>query len=619
MDKNTIIGLSIIGLVIIIFSIVSSPSQEDIEAAKRRNDSILAVNMKQEQEVQKAKELDKIKKDSIAQLPDSVKKNQLASQYGIFTNATEGVNKFTYIENELIKVKIATLGGRVHSVELKKYLRYDGKPLILFDGDKNEFGLNFFSQNQNIYTNNLYFTPSVTDSILNAEKSEKSLSMKLQGDSAGYMEFIYTLEPNSYFLKYKINFVNMDKIISQNASYISLNWKTLIPGLEKGKQWEKDNSSIYWKFTDEEVNYLSEMAEDASENLRTKVKWISFKQQFFSTILVADSVFLNAMVHAVKTDTSNQFLKKFTAEISLPFENKSSETLPMKFYFGPNQYKILESFNLHFEKLVPLGWGIFGWVNKYLVIPIFNFLGSYISSYGIIILILTIIIKLLLFPLTYKSYLSSAKMRVLKPQVDEMNSKIPKERTMERQQAAMALYKRAGVNPMGGCIPMLLQFPILIALFRFFPASIELRQQSFLWADDLSTYDSIAQLPFSIPFYGDHISLFTLLMCGSIVLVTLIQSDQMSSASSMPGMKIMMWMMPVMMLFWFNNYACGLSYYYFLANIITYGQTKLIRQFVDDKKILAKLETNKAKPVKKSKFQQKLEEAAKKRGYKLPK
>lgn len=619
MDRNSIIGLLVIGAVIIVYSLVTSPSKDDIEKSRRQHDSTVIVNKKIAEEQYKTQAQELQKKDSVKNLPDSLKANDLKNKFGSFASATEGKEEFLTLENNLIKVKLTTKGGRVYSAHLKNYQSWDGKPLVLFDGAQNEFGLNFFSQNKTISTNELFFAPIKSERTLHATKDSATVVLRLNCGEEKYIEYIYTLLPNSYLMKYRIVFTGMNDVISNNTSYISLNWNSDIPGLEKGRDWERDNSSLYWKFTDEEVSNLSEIDEDVKEDLRTKVKWIAYKQQFFSTILVADNAFLNAQVHATKNDSSKINIKHFTSEISLPYENSPKHTIPMKFYFGPNQYKILKDFDLGFEKLVPLGWGIFGWVNQFLVIPIFNFLGTFISSYGVIIFLLTIIIKLILFPLTYKSYLSSAKMRVLKPQVDELNLKIPKEKTMERQQAAMALYRKVGVNPMGGCIPILLQFPILIALFRFFPASIELRQQSFLWANDLSTFDSIATLPWNIPFYGDHISLFTLLMCGSIVLVTLTNSEQMNTGSQMPGMKIMMWMMPVMMLFWFNNYACGLSYYYFLANIITFGQTMIIRRFVDDKKILKQLETNKAKPTKRSKFQEKLEQMAKQRGYKLPK
>ncbi|HBI81859.1 MAG TPA: membrane protein insertase YidC, partial [Bacteroidales bacterium] len=338
-----------------------------------------------------------------------------------------------------------------------------------------------------------------------------------------------------------------------------------------------------------------------------------FKHQFFSSVIVADDYFVNADLKSVNID-DGEHVKQFTARLALPYQNKESESIGLKFYFGPNRYKTLKSYSLGFENVVPLGRNIIRWINKFVVIPVFNFLSRFLTNYGVIILLLTIIIKLFLFPLTYRSYLSSAKMRVLKPQVDEINAKYPKkEDAVKKQQAVMALYKKVGVNPMGGCIPVLIQFPILIAMFRFFPASFELRQQSFLWADDLSSYDSILQLPFNLPWFGDHISLFTLLMAVSTYLTSKLNTDQMGDTNAqMPGMKFMMtWMMPIMLLFWFNNYSAGLSYYYLLSNVITLGQTFIFRRFVDDKALLAKLHENTKKPVTKSKWQQRLEEMAK--------
>ena len=289
----------------------------------------------------------------------------------------------------------------------------------------------------------------------------------------------------------------------------------------------------------------------------------------------------------------------------------------MQFFFGPNHYQTLNQYNLDLERQVYLGYPVVRQINQFIIIPIFNFLRKYIDNFGIIILLLTILIKTVLFPFTYKSYMSQAKMRALKPEIDELNEKFSKDKALEKQQATMALYKKAGVNPMGGCLPMLLQFPILIAMFFFFPTSIELRQESFLWATDLSTYDSILKLPFSIPFYGDHVSLFCLLMTITTIISTSL-NQQAAASQSMPGMKTMMYLMPVMFLFILNNYSAGLSYYYFLANLITIGQTFIIRYFVDEDKIRAQLQVNKKKPVKKSNFQKRLEEMAKQRGIQTP-
>ncbi len=359
------------------------------------------------------------------------------------------------------------------------------------------------------------------------------------------------------------------------------------------------------------------------KDLTTPVKWISFKQQFFNVALIADNYFSNALVKTEKEAINPNFLKHFSASISLPYDAKQSLDYPMSFYFGPNHYKTLRKMDIDLERVVELGRSIIRWVNVGLVIPLFNFLGKYIGNYGIIILLMTIIIKLLIFPFTYKSYMSTAKMKALKPEVDKINEKFPKqEDAMKKQQATMALYKKVGVSPMGGCLPLLFQMPLLIAMFRFFPNSIELRQEAFLWATDLSTYDAVINLPFTVPFgFGDHISLWCLLMTV-VNIVYMKFNDQMSmSNQQIPGMKMMMYMMPVMMLFWFNSYAAALSYYYFLSLLITIVQTWAIRRTINDDEILAKLKAASAnkKAPQKSKWQQRLEDMAKQKGYQPPK
>jgi YidC/Oxa1 family membrane protein insertase len=403
-------------------------------------------------------------------------------------------------------------------------------------------------------------------------------------------------------------------------SFMTLNWGIEMTGKEKDVIQERKQTTVYYKYKDDKVDYLSEQKEEDSDELKTSVQWISFKQQFFSTTLIADNAFKSANI-LTKVDENNltpKYLETTTAEITIPLSGSDMEKFPMKMYFGPNKYKILSKYDMDLDQQIPLGWGFFllQWINRYAVIPIFDFLSGFGWNYGIIILVLTILLKIVLFPIAYKTYLSSAKMRVLKPEIDEIGAKFPKkEDSMKKQQATMALYKKAGVNPMAGCLPMLLQMPILFALFRFFPASIELRQQSFLWATDLSSYDSIfswsQEIPLLSTFYGNHISLFTLLMTISTIFYTRMNNQMMSSSQQMPGMKTMMYLMPIMFLGFFNNYASGLSYYYFLANVITFSQMYLMRKFVDEKAIHAKLQANKKKPVKKSKFQQKLEEMAK--------
>ena len=630
MDRNQIIGILLIAVILIGYSIYTKPSKEELEIQRQEQivqDSLYKVGL--EKEKQKAVELANNENQAIngeqigpidTNLVDSAEVLKIKETYGSFGESAIGQRKFITIENDLIKMTISTKGGRPYSVQLKNYMRFDSLPLILFDGEETIFGMNFFAENRQIATNNLFFEVEGSDSIINATDQKKSLKLKLKAGSDKYIEYIYTLEPGKYLMDFDIHMVGMDKLIAKNTNFLDMNWFVKAPGLEKGKDWEDQHSNIFYKYFQDEVSELSAGGND-DEVLTTKVKWIAFKQQFFSSVIIAKTAMLNGKVEQKKMENEPKYLKEFNAFFSIPFDGRNDETFSFALFYGPNHYKTLN--NIHVEekdkldltKMIPLGWTIFGWINRFAIIPLFNWLGSFISNYGLIILLMTIIIKLILFPLTYKSYVSSAKMRVLKPEIDAINEKIPKDKAMERQQATMAMYRKAGVNPMGGCLPMLVQFPFLIALYQFFPASIELRQKAFLWADDLSSYDSILNLPFDIPFYGDHVSLFTLLMAISIVISTKISGAQMQGSTQMPGMKMMLYMMPVMMLFWFNKYSSGLSYYYFLSNVITVGQTLVIRRFVDDEAVLRKLNENKKKPKTKSRFQEKLEKMAQQRGY----
>jgi len=622
MDKNSIIGIILIAGILVIYSIMSKPSKEQVEAAIQKRDSLEMVHQQQMIE-EKAFEAANALMPKVTQISDSSNKEQLKNLFGSFASAAEGTLKFVTIENDFLRIKVSNKGGRIYSVELKNHKTYTQKPLVLFDGDSTVFGLNFFSQNRSIITNDLFFNSENEKDLYLVDANPESVKMRLYAGEGKYIEYVYTLYPNSYMIGFDINFVGINDLIATNQSVIDLKWSMYSPQFEKGAKNENNYTTIGYKFLNAEVNLLSSTGKDDNkEELNEKLKWVSYQQQFFSSILVANNSFSNAVVEFKNLKTDDQpgkYLKHFNSSIGIPFENIEKSTVPLKFYFGPNHFNTLKEYDMDFERIVPLGWGIFGWINRFLVIPVFNFLDNYILNYGLIILLLTIFIKLILFPLTYKSYLSTAKMRVLKPEVDEIGKKFPKkEDAMKKQQATMAMYKKAGVNPMGGCIPMLIQFPIIIAMFRFFPASFELRQKSFLWADDLSAYDSIIDLPFTVPLgYGDHISLFTILMAVALIFTTRISAGQMGDTNQqIPGMKFMMtWMMPIMMLFFFNNYSSGLTYYYFLANVFTLGQTLIIQRFVDDEAIMQKIHENKKKPVVKSKWQQRLEDAAKKRGY----
>jgi len=612
MDKNSIWGLVIIGAILIGYTYLTKPSDEEIKAMKTR-DSIARVEDQRDQQLE-TERLVALKAIEAEKQKDPT---HLQETFGVFSSAAAQKEEFITLENKLVKIKISNKGGRIYSVELKDYQTHDSLPLILWEGEKTRFGMSFYAQNKPIDTQDLFFTADNSFGNIDASSQEKSLSMKLHASDDQYLEYKYTLAPNSYMLDFEIKAIGLNNVISRNQNNLTFNWQADISSKEKGRKFENQYTSLYYKFHEDDVDYLSAGGDD-EEDLTTQVKWIAFKQQFFSSALIAENTFKGIKLKSVDMDEHSPILKNFSAEISLPYSGDVKESYPMQFYFGPNKYKTLREYgkDIELHALVDLGWKMFAWVNKYAVIPVFNILENYISNYGIIILILTILIKLVLSPLTYKSYLSTAKMRVLKPQIDAINEKIPKDKAMERQQATMALYKKAGVNPMGGCLPMLVQFPILIALFRFFPASIELRQKSFLWATDLSSYDSILTLPWNIPFYGDHVSLFCLLMAGTNVIYTKMNGQMTAGNQQMPGMQAMMYMMPLMFLVWFNQYASGLSYYYFIATLFTIIQTWAIRKFmVDDNKVLAMLEAAKKKPVKKSKFQQRLEDAAKQKGY----
>ena len=599
MDKNTITGLVVIALILIGYSYFMSPSKEELKAMHVR-DSIARV------EAQRAAALEKERQADFAQQQNT--ESQQAAVDAIFQQDSLPIEQYT-LENDKIKLHINTKGGCIDYVDLKGYRTHDSLPLILWKEHKSSIGLNFYAQNKQINTADLIFVPSTHQKELNAKNTEQILTMRALVDENKYLEFEYKLAPDSYMVDFNVNIHDLNDIIASNTNFLTLYWGVDMPQLEKSKDFENRYTGVYYNFSNNDVEHLS-LTADEKVDIPTSVKWVAFKQQFFSSVLIAGESFPNVLVSTTNNTTSG-FLKTADAEISLPYSGKTIEKYNMHFYFGPNSYPILREYGKDIElpKLVDLGWKWIAWFNRYVVIPIFSFLESNVTlNYGLIIFLLTLIIKLVLFPLTYKSYMSQAKMRVLKPQIDEINKKIPADKAMERQQAVMKLYKRAGVNPMGGCLPMLLQMPILIALFYFFPGAIELRQKSFLWATDLASYDSIATLPFSIPFYGNHVSLFCLLMTITNILYMWYNSKNQPQNDQMKGMQTMMYIMPIMFLFIFNSYSSGLSYYYFIATLITIVQTWAIRKFVNDEKLLKQIEIAKTKPMKKSRFQQKLEE-----------
>ncbi|WP_320053481.1 membrane protein insertase YidC [uncultured Acetobacteroides sp.] len=615
MDKKSIIGLVLVGVILIGFSYYNNRQMSKYQKEQAVVDSIAKAKMPKDTSKNEASVVQEQLKQEKAK--DSLEVASISEAMGAsMASAIKGTEEFYTLQNDRIKVVFSNKGGRIASVEALKYKRYNGDKLVLFTPEKSQFDINLFI-GQSISTSKFYFQPVNVgkNGVLSAKDSVKSAVFRLYTDASSYIEYVYTLKKGSYMVDYKVNFVGLEGKLPQNMTSLDINWAMDAPQQEKGFKYENNYTNVAYKFPGEkgDLEELSAMKETGSEKVTTKIQWVDFKQQFFSSILVAKNSFTSGDVSQTTHQPNSGYVKNFKATLQVPF-TPATKSIDLAFYFGPNLFNELRKYDMGFETVVPLGSWIIRWINRWVVIPVFDMLESHIASFGIIILILTVLIKLVLFPLTYKSYLSMAKMRVLKPDVDQINAKYPKkEDAMKKQQEVMALYRKTGVNPMGGCLPMLLQMPILFAMFKFFPASFELRQKSFLWADDLSSFDSIVNLPFDIPMYGGHISLFTLLMAVSLYLTSKINTAQMADTNQqMPGMKFMtLYMMPVMMLLWFNNYAAGLSYYYLLSNLITLGQTYFIRQTVDDAAVHAKLKEASKKPVKKSRFQQKLEEMAK--------
>ncbi len=644
MNKNQIIGLLLIFGILIGYMIISAPSKEQIERRKREKDSIAQVKM-QEDSLKAIALKDSVLNENkpaadssnaiAANIPstvtndstisDSALSSTMFAQEGYFWKSMQGDEKSYFVESELLKIKFNNKGGGIAQVWLKDFLTWNKEPLKLYYDNNNFFNLSFNTQKTIVNTKNLYFEPLTTldndsSTIVKGDSLIFTLTAKAHdanNNEIGALLLHYVIHKKSYLIHFSYEFLSAEKYMLAGDTYMNLSWNADLHRQEKSLDNERYASTIYYRDTDEDVDYLSERKDD-EEEIKTSIQWISFKQQFFSTSLIAEDKFASADLKTITRELDDEYyLKTMQADISIEFNPQKEKNIAFSLYMGPNKYRMLRNMGIGLERQIPLGWSFapLAWINRYAVIPVFNFLESYNIGYGIIILLLTIMLKIVLLPIAFRTYKSSAKMRILRPEIEEINKKFPKrEDAMKKQQATMTLYKKAGASPMAGCVPMLLQFPILIAMFRFFPASIELRQQSFLWATDLSTYDSILDLGVKIPFYGDHVSLFTLLMTISTIIYTRMNNQMMASNNQMPGMKTMMYIMPIMFLGFFNNYASGLSYYYLLANLITFGQMFLIRRLIDEDKLRAKIEAHKKKPIKKSRFQQRLEEAAKARG-----
>ncbi len=622
MDKKSLIGLGLIAVILMTWLYISGPNKEQIARNKVIKDSVeLALKQTEIAEAQKAiafkKEQDSLKALTPA-ITDSLQKASNTVAYKDFAISANGKAEVVTIENEKIKAYISTKGGSVQKVELKEYNRPgQTKPLVLFEKSDSTFqNIQFKAYNNvTISTDSFYFKPSAASITVNGANTQ-AITLKLETSIPNsYIEYTYTLKGNDYLLGYDVKFEGMQSIIPATTKNVSLLWSQELPSQEKHISKEREGATVYYNLVKDGVDYTNPRKMEETVLNEFPTKWVCFKQQFFNSTLVANTEFSKegTWVKTSEDVLDSNFVKTISAQLAIPYSHKSSEVFAMQYYFGPTHYNTLKKYeDLNLKEIIPTGFSIFSYINRWMVIPLFNALSG--MNMGIVILILTLILKTLLFPIAYKTHMSSSKMRLLKPEIDALNLKFPEgSDPMKKQQESMALYRRAGASPLAGCVPMLLQFPILIALFAFIPAAIELRQMPFLWAEDLSTYDSVYDFGFNIWGFGDHFSLFAMLMFVSTIIYTWMNQAmlQPQQTQQMPGMKYMMYLMPVIFLAVMNSYASGLSWYYFLANIITFLQTFLMRKFIDDSKIRAELEANMQKPEKKSSFQQRLEEMTK--------
>ena len=633
MDKKSIIGIAVVAVLFLGFAYLNTNEQKKYEQKKAAwqatQDSLAAVNRAAAVAADTTAVIAPTDSVAVAEAAAAVRERQVETLGEYLAAAREAAPEEFTVENDVMSVRFSTRGGQVTGVTLKDYRKYaprkeEGRPVEMMDPETAQFGMTFYVRNglNNVDVNTLDYVFEA-DPVTTTPDGAQLVVMRLPVAADASLEYRYliydTASPErDYLVDFDVRLVNMAAEMA-NQTQIRLDWAASTYQNEKGFKNENMYTTVAYRFPgDSSVEELSMSEEERSKEVTTSVNWVAFKQQFFSSVFIAPENVSYANMGFTTAQPGSGYVKNFRAQMTVPY-TADTEGYDFAFYYGPNKYSILkkvtatEGDDLYMERLIPLGWGIFGWVNRWFVIPVFDFLRNYIPSFGIVILILAVLIRLIISPMTYKSYVSMAKMRLIKPQVDELAKKYPKqEDAMKRQQATMELYKKAGINPMGGCIPLLIQMPILIAVFRFFPASIELRDQPFLWADDLSSYDSILNLPFSIPFYEDHVSLFALLMAASMFFYSYYNYQQTASTQTqMPGMKFMMvYLMPVMLLLWFNSYASGLCYYYLLSNLLTIGQTLVIRRMVDDSKIQAIMQANAARKSngKKSKFQQRYEE-----------
>jgi len=623
MDRNSILGIVLIVAILFGYTWYSMPSAEDQARITREQDSLADIALEERaREAEKALRGTTGTTDTTAARAagvaspaatlsatdttqnDSLREVMALRRFSIFHPAGAGKAEEVVIENERLQVSISTHGARPSLIRLKEYQTYQRTPLLLADPDSGVYEFKFFVNDVDLSTTDLFFTAERlgTDGV-----RLKAATV----DPAKYLQLTYQLDTAGYFLDVKAEFVELEAEVDPGNLFFR--WEIAGLNNEKHLPSEQQKCGVYFKYFSADRDYISETEAEEKE-LEGRTNWIAFKQDFFTIAMVSAEGFAgNGSEIAIVPLADSSHTKHYAAKVFFENERSAHLSVPIRFYLGPNHYGTLRRTEVaELDRIIDLGPSIFGWMNRWLVIPIFNFLDGWGWNYGIIILVLTIVIKLLLMPLTYKNLVSSAKMRALKPEIDAITAKLKDGDALKKQSATMDLYRKAGVNPASGCLPMLIQMPVLYAMFRFFPASIELRQEKFLWADDLSSFDSILDLPFYVPMYGDHISLFTLLMSISTIVYSLINQQQMPTQQGMPSMKILIWMFPIMMLFFLNNFSSGLSYYYLLANVISILQMTVLKSwFVNEDKIRAQLLLNMKTPRKKSRWQQRLEDMQK--------
>ena len=584
MDKNTLVGFALIGAVLIGFSIYNRPSQEEMERAQRYQDSIQAIALQ---------EAAKLEAEAAAQSAQALTLDSTS----LFFGANQGTEQFTTLENNLVKVTFSNKGGRVVSATLKDYNNQQGEPLTLFNEEESAMNFAFEGKNENILTEDLFFQPmNVTDS---------TVTMRLQTTGAGYIDFAYRLLPETYMVDFNVRAQGMQNFFPAALKTVNIDWFQRARQQEKGFDFEQRYTSLTYKPVDDGSDYLSEMSDD-KETFEEPMQWIAFKNQFFSSVLIANQNFEDVTLESTLQKEGSGYMKDYNADMTTFFDPTGKKATELQMYLGPNHFKTLLATNdlvinqdedPELEDLVYLGWPLVREINRWFTINLFDWLSGWGLNMGLVLLLMTIIVKAIVYPATYKSYMSSAKMRVLKPYIQKINEKYPKqEDALKKQQETMQLYSEYGVSPMGGCLPMLIQMPVFMALFFFVPNAIELRQESFLWAPDLSTYDDVINWGVNIPLLGDHLSLFCLLFSVTNILNTwYMMKQQDTGQQQMPGMKIMMYLMPVMFIFIFNSYSSGLNYYYFISGLIGILTTIILRKTTNEPKLLAILEANKAK------------------------